>query len=82
MSVKGRNLLLHDKMYSKEIFKTNKGYGYKILKDGVVVIIQDFKPEVEGWVPMTQQEANQLADEEIQRLVALENNQQEINQQA
>lgn len=67
-------------MYSKEIFKTNKGYGYKILKDGVVVIIQDFKPGVEGWVSMTQQEANRLADEEIQRLVELENNQQVINQ--
>jgi len=76
MNVKGQNLLLYNKMYSKEIFKTNKGYGYKILQDDIVVIIQDFKPGVEGWQPMTQQEANQLADEEIQKLVALENNQQ------
>ena len=76
MNVKGRNSPLHNSMYSKEIFKTEKGYGYKILKDGVVIIIQDFKPGVEGWVPMTQREANQLADEEIKRLVELENSQQ------
>jgi hypothetical protein len=64
-------------MYSKEIFKiNNKNYGYKILKDGEVVIIQDFKPGVEGWQTMTQEEANLLADKEIEKLVALENNQQ------
>jgi hypothetical protein len=62
-------------MYSKEIFETEKGFGYKILKDDVVVIIQDFKPGVEGWISMTKEEANQLADEEIKNLVALENNQ-------
>lgn len=62
-------------MYSKEIFKTDKGFGYKILKDDVVVIVQDFKPGVEGWIFMTEREANQLADEEIKNLVALENNQ-------
>jgi hypothetical protein len=63
-------------MYSKEIFRNEEGYGYKILKDGVIVIIQDFKPGVEGWQPMTEEEANQLADEEIRRLEILENNQQ------
>jgi hypothetical protein len=64
-------------MYSKEIFRIdNRKYGYKIIKDGVVIIIQDFKPSVEGWQPMTESEANQLADEEINKLVALENNQQ------
>jgi hypothetical protein len=63
-------------MYSKEIFKTKKGYGYKILKDGLVIMMQDFKPFVEGWQPMTEEEANQFADEEIQKRVALENNQQ------
>jgi hypothetical protein len=63
-------------MYSKEIFPNEEGYGYKILKDGVIVIIQDFKPGVEGWQPMTEEEANQLADEEIRRLEILENNQQ------
>ena len=77
MNVKGLNLPSNNAMYSKEIFKTENGYGYKILKDGVVVIIQDFKPGVEGWVSMTQEEANQLADEEIQRLVASENSQQD-----
>jgi len=64
-------------MYSKEIFKiNNKSYGYKIFKNGEVIIIQDFKPGVEGWQTMTQEEANQLAEEEIKKLVALENNQQ------
>jgi|YNPMSStandDraft_1061717.scaffolds.fasta_scaffold11776_3 hypothetical protein len=62
-------------MYSKEIFKTDEGFGYKILKNEVVFIVQDFKPGVEGWIPMTKEEANQLADEEIKNLVALENNQ-------
>jgi hypothetical protein len=62
-------------MYSKEIFKTDKGFGYRILKDDMVVIVQDFKPGVEGWISMSEEEAKQLADEEIKNLVALENNQ-------
>jgi len=55
-------------MYRKEIFKTKDGYGYRILKDDVVIITQDFKPKVEGWQTMTEEEANQLAEEEIQKL--------------
>ncbi|MFZ8805832.1 MAG: DUF4907 domain-containing protein [Candidatus Calescibacterium sp.] len=64
-------------MYSKEVFKIkNNQYGYKIFKNGEVIIIQDFKPGVEGWQTMTQEEANLLADQEIEKLVALENSQQ------
>jgi hypothetical protein len=64
-------------MYSKEVFRIkNNQYGYKILKDGEVIIIQDFKPNVEGWQTMTEEEANLLADKEIEKLVALENYQQ------
>jgi hypothetical protein len=59
---------MRETMYRKEIFKTKDGYGYRILKNDVVVIIQDYKPFVEGWQPMTEEEANQLAEEEIQKL--------------
>jgi hypothetical protein len=48
-------------MYSKEIFKTDEGFGYKILKDDVVVIVQDFKPGVEGWISMTERRSKSVS---------------------
>lgn len=57
--------------YTKEIFKTEKGYGYKILRDGIPVVIQDFKPHVEGWQAMTKEEAEKFAEETLQYFKSL-----------
>lgn len=48
--------------YEIEIYKHKKGYGYKILKDGIPFIVQDFKPDVEGFQPMTEEEAKEYAE--------------------
>ena len=40
-------------------------YEYKILVGGKPVIVQDFKPGVEGWQIMTRDEAEQFAEELI-----------------
>jgi hypothetical protein len=53
----------------KEIYKIDKGkYGFKIYVDGQLRVIQEFKPNVEGWHPMTEEEANTEADKIIEAI--------------
>lgn len=47
---------------TKKVYKKGKGYYYEILQDGEPFIIQDFKPDKEGFQPMTEKEAERLAD--------------------
>jgi|GEM_PF-4765905 len=51
-------------MYSKKVYfdKKDKKWVFEILKDGYVFIRQDFKPRVQGFQKMTEEEANQEAD--------------------
>jgi len=71
--------------YAKEVYLKKKGwYGFKILRDGTPIIIQEFKPEVEGFQPMGEKFANKLADRLLkyfQRLEACETP-EEANQAA
>ena len=49
--------------YTKEVYRKKAGwYGYKILRDGTPVIVQDFKPSAEGFQPMSEEFANIMAD--------------------
>lgn len=52
-------------MYEIEIFEVEGGFGYRV--GGVY---QEFHPNKEGLVPMTQEEAETLAAEVLQRLTA------------
>jgi len=59
--------------YEIEIFQTERGgYGFKILKDGIPVIIQEFKPYVNGFELMTREEAEYCANEYKKFLESLE----------
>jgi len=49
-------------LFEKKIIKRDDGYGYEILQDGSVMVRQDYMPNVEGFVPMTEATANELAD--------------------
>jgi len=50
----------------KELYqKSEKEWGYKIIKDDAVMIIQDFKPFTKGFQRMSEREANKCADEFI-----------------
>jgi hypothetical protein len=55
-------------MITKEIYQHENGFGYKILIDGQPVIVQPFKPAVQGNQPMTEAQANALADMVIAKL--------------
>ncbi len=44
------------------------GCGYRVLRGGCPVIVQDYDPEQEGYVPMTEERARGLAESEITRL--------------
>ena len=46
-----------------ELFETENGWGYKVEH-----IYQEFHPNKPGFVPMTKEEAEQLANELLQRL--------------
>jgi len=59
-------------MYSKEIYQTGNGFSYKILKDDCPFIVQEIKPRVSGFQAMTEEEANQYADEELEYFNNLE----------
>ena len=53
----------------KEIYKIDEGkYGFKIYVDGQLIVLQEFKPNVEGWHPMTEEEANTEADKMIETI--------------
>jgi len=66
--------------FTYEVFKHGKGYGYKILRDGIPFIIQDFEPNVEGFVPMTKEKAEQYARELVEYFENLARSQQTNNQ--
>ena len=47
----------------KEVYEIEAGkYGFRIYINDIPIIIQEFKPEVEGWQPMSEEEANMEAD--------------------
>jgi len=49
-------------LFEKRIIKRDDGYEYEILQDGSVMVRQDYMPNVEGFVSMTEATANELAD--------------------
>lgn len=54
--------------YTKEIYESECGYGYKIYIDGKLTIIQPHTPGVPGFKGMTSSEADKYADEVIERM--------------
>lgn len=44
-------------MYDYELFDVEDGYGFRVLRDGSPVIVQEFHPSVDGHVVMTAEEA-------------------------
>jgi hypothetical protein len=57
-------------MISKEVFQYETGFGYRILRDKVVVVTQRYKPCLPGFQLMTEKEANVLADQVISKMSA------------
>lgn len=55
-------------MYETELFEIEDGYGFNILRDGVIEIHQEFKPGASGFIRMSRTEAEQEAQEIIGRL--------------
>jgi len=53
---------------TKEIYAVENGFGYKVLQDGAPAIIQDCVPGAEGFVRMTEKQANDLADEIVKKI--------------
>ena len=57
-------------MYEYELFEVDGGgYGFRILSDGNTVQEQYYKPRVDGFVAMTEDEATAEATATIERLV-------------
>lgn len=56
-------------MYSKQIYKLENGYGYRILYGENIIREQDFHPNKSGITTMTELEANKLADDKIEELL-------------
>lgn len=54
--------------YAKRIYKSDWGQGYEILVDGRLWIRQGFKPYLSGHQPMTEAEANAIADATLAKL--------------
>jgi len=54
--------------YTYEIYNSEYGKGFRIYLDGVLFIEQPFKPGVEGFVGMSEQEAIQEAEKMIYSL--------------
>ena len=55
-------------MYTFQTYEVDGGYGFRIMADGNVIIIQDFKPDEPGFVPMTFEEAQSGANTVLERL--------------
>jgi len=50
----------------KEVYEVEKGrYGFRIIVGDRLRVIQEFKPNVEGWQPMTKNEADAEADKMV-----------------
>lgn len=54
--------------YTKQLYPKDEGYGFYILCDENPIINQDYMPDVDGNVVMTEQEANDWADIILERL--------------
>ena len=54
--------------YTKEIYESEYGYGYKIFIDGECRIDQPHAPGASGFRGMTSNEANEYADKQIARM--------------
>jgi len=53
----------------KEVYKRNKNqFGFRIYAGDQLIVQQDFKPNVAGWQPMSEIEANMEADKMIESL--------------
>lgn|GEM_PF-2701814 len=58
-------------MIKKEVYKiSEERFGFKIYVNEELRIIQEFKPNVEGWQPMTKEEAEAEADKLIAQILA------------
>jgi len=55
-------------MYDHELFAVEGGYGFRVLCDGLPVIVQDFHPGIDGRVAMSEEEAVTEAQTIIGRL--------------
>jgi len=53
---------------TKKVFKKETGWQYEICQDGIPFIKQDFKPRADGFLPMTEEEADTLAEEILRRM--------------
>lgn len=53
---------------TKRVFKKETGWQYEIYQDGVPFIKQDFNPGADGFLPMTEEEANTLAEKILRRM--------------
>ena len=53
---------------TKRVFETEGRWQYEICQDGVPFIKQDFNPGADGFLPMTEEEANTLAEEILRRM--------------
>lgn len=47
--------------YTYETIKLEKGYGFHILCDGAIIITQEYKPDVDGFQVMAENEAEEQA---------------------
>jgi len=53
---------------TKRVFETEGRWQYEIYQDGVPFIKQDFNPGADGFLPMTEEDANTLAEEILRRM--------------
>lgn len=49
-------------MYTFETFVVGSGYGFNILCDGNIIIAQEYMPDVDGFISMTEYEATRHAE--------------------
>lgn len=56
-------------MYTYSIFQVGGGFGYDILKDDVIVIHQEFNPDLSGSVAMDEATATEQAVIVMARMV-------------
>lgn len=56
-------------MYTYELYSINGGVGFKILCDSNPIIVQDYKPDVDGFVVMSEEEALTAVKTVLARMV-------------
>jgi len=57
-------------MHGTQVFPVGEGFGYDILQDGVVIIHQEYDPDLPGFESMSEAEARAKADIVLQRVQA------------